>query len=135
MMRIGALAKRSGCKIETVRYYEREGLLPTPPRTKAGYRTYTEKDLDRLGFIARGRALGFGLQEIRELIGLEENPQLSCADVDRIARHHREKVRLKIEQLTSLDRVLDQLLSECSGGERSQCQILRALHRPLRTDM
>ena len=128
MMRIGALAKRSGCKVETIRYYEKEGLLPDPPRTKAGYRNYTEKDLDRLGFIARSRALGFGLAEIRELIGLEEDPDLSCGDVDRIARHHRDQVQLKIRQLQSLDTVLKELLSGCGGGKRAQCEILRALH-------
>ena len=128
-MHIGELAKRSGTKVETVRYYEKEGLLPEPVRETSGYRKYGEKDLHRLGFIARSRALGFGLADIRDLMALEENPDLSCGDVDRIARHHREQVRAKIAQLRGLEQVLEQLLVDCGGGKRADCVILRALHQ------
>jgi MerR family mercuric resistance operon transcriptional regulator len=128
-MRIGELAKRSDCKVRTVRCYEKEGLLPSPSRTRAGYRIYTEKDLDRLGFIARGCGLGFGLADIRELIGLEENPDLSSGDVERITRHHRDQVRSKIRQLQNLDAVLERLLADSGVGMRTQCEILRTLHR------
>ena len=128
-MHIGQLAKRSGTKVETIRYYEKEGLMPEPVREISGYRKYSERDLQRLTFIARGRALGFGLQEIRDLMALEENPDLACADVDRIARHHREQVRAKITQLRGLEKVLDQLVADCHGGRRADCVILQALHQ------
>jgi MerR family mercuric resistance operon transcriptional regulator len=128
-MHIGQLAKRSGTKVETIRYYEKEGLLPEPVRELSGYRKYAERDLQRLTFISRGRALGFGLADIRDLMALEENPNLSCDDADRIARHHREQVRAKIAQLRGLERVLEQLVSDCHGGRRADCVILQALHQ------
>src|SRR5690606_1867317 len=83
-MRIGEVAARSGCPPETVRYYERIGLLPAPPRTASGYRDYRPADADRLRFISRGRELGFSLAEIRSLLGLAEDDGLSCQDVDRL---------------------------------------------------
>lgn len=128
-MHIGQLAKRSGTKVETIRYYEKEGLLPEPVRELSGYRKYAERDLQRLTFISRGRALGCGLAEIRDLMALEENPNLSCDEADRIARHHREQVRAKIAQLRGLERVLEQLVSDCHGGRRADCVILQALHQ------
>lgn len=129
-MKIGVLAKRTGCKIETIRYYEQQGLLPVPPRSLSGQRNYAETDRQRLQFIVRGRALGFGLTEIRELIGLEENPDLSCADVDRLARHHRDQVEAKMVQLRRLETALNGLIAGCRGGQRADCAILRALHSP-----
>ena len=128
-MRIGAVAAQSGCKVETIRYYEQQGLLPRPERTASGYRSYALQDVERLGFITRSRALGFGLAEIRELIGLEENPDLSCSDVDRVARHHRDQVKAKLAQLRRLEAALDGLIDGCSGGQRADCAILQALHR------
>lgn len=128
-MRIGAVAAQSGCKVETIRYYEQQGLLPRPDRTASGYRSYSALDVERLGFITRGRALGFSLAEIRELIGLEENPDLSCADVDRLARHHRDQVKAKLAQLRRLDHALNKLIAGCQGGQRADCAILHALHR------
>src|SRR5690606_41081910 len=92
-MKIGEVAERSGCHPETVRYYERIGLLPAPPRTPGGYRDYRPADADRLRFISRGRELGFSLEEIRSLLGLAEDDGLSCQDVDRLARGHRSEER------------------------------------------
>lgn len=126
-MRIGAVAAQSGCKVETIRYYEQQGLLPQPARTASGYRSYGPQDVERLGFIARGRALGFSLAEIRDLVGLEENPGLSCADVDRLARHHRDQVKAKLAQLRRLEKALDALITGCHGGQRADCAILNAL--------
>lgn len=126
-MKIGVLAKRTGCKIETIRYYEQQGLLPVPPRSLSGQRNYAETDRQRLLFILRGRALGFGLAEIRELIGLEEDPDLSCSDVDRLARHHQDQVKAKLMQLRRLDKALDELITGCHGGQRADCAILNAL--------
>lgn len=129
MMRIGEFARRSGSKVETIRYYETQGLLPEPDRTLAGYRMYGPGDVARLGFITRGRALGFSIAEIRELIGLEENPALSCGEVDEMARRHRDQVRIKLAQLRRLDKALADLVAGCRGGRRSDCAILQALQR------
>lgn len=126
-MKIGEVAAQSGCKVETIRYYERQGLLPRPARTASGYRSYGHQDVDRLGFVTRSRALGFGLAEIRDFIGLEENPDLSCADVDRLAREHLAEVRHKLEQLQRLERALAALIAGCHGGQRADCAILNAL--------
>lgn len=132
-MKIGEVAALSGCKVETIRYYEGQGLLPRPARTASGYRSYGTQDVDRLGFVTRCRALGFGLAEIRDFIGLEENPDLSCAEVDRLAREHLSEVRHKLEQLHRLERALDVLIAGCRGGQRADCAILRVLHRPEHT--
>lgn len=132
-MKIGEVAALSGCKVETIRYYEKQGLLPQPSRTTSGYRSYGPQDVDRLGFVTRCRALGFGLAEIRDFIGLEENPDLSCAEVDRLARRHLSQVRIKLEQLRRLEQALDVLIAGCRGGQRADCAILQALHRLDRT--
>lgn len=87
-MKIGQVSAASGCQIETIRYYERIGLLKAPARTEAGYRHYTEDDIDRLRFVTRGRALGFSLDEIASLLRLAQDQGLSCDDVDRLARAH-----------------------------------------------
>ena len=87
-MRIGEAATASGCHIETIRYYERVGLLPHPARTGGGYRDCRPGEVDRLRFITRGRELGFSLEEIRSLLTLSDDPALSCHDVDQLARHH-----------------------------------------------
>ena len=128
-MRIGEFAKRSGSKVETIRYYEQQGLLPAPDRTVAGYRVYGPEDVARLGFITRSRALGFSIAEIRELMSLEENPALSCEQVDEVARRHRDQVRIKLAQLKRLDEALGELITGCHGGQRADCAILHALQR------
>ena len=87
-MKIGEVSASSGCHIETIRYYERIGLMTAPDRTASGYRQYRDADIDRLRFITRGRALGFSLEELKSLLRLAEESQLSCSDVDRLARIH-----------------------------------------------
>lgn len=126
-MKIGEAAAASGCHLETVRYYERIGLLPKPARTGSGYRAYTEQDVRRLRFITRGRELGFGLDEIRSLLQLSDDPELSCAEVDRIARRHLAEIELRVRELGDMARELQRTITVCRGGERARCAILDAL--------
>jgi MerR family transcriptional regulator, mercuric resistance operon regulatory protein len=129
-MQIGQVAAASGCPVETIRYYERIGLLPRPKRTGSGYRTYAEGDVDRLRFIAHGRALGFSLDEIRSLLGLAEDATLSCADVDRLARTHLGEIRERIAALARMAEELERTIDGCHGGERAHCAILGTLRSP-----
>jgi MerR family mercuric resistance operon transcriptional regulator len=126
-MRIGEAAAASGCHLETIRYYERIRLLPKPARTGGGYREYTDVDVRRLRFITRGRELGFGLDEIRSLLQLSDDPKLSCSDVDQVARKHLAEIELRIRELGDMARELRRTITGCRGGERAQCAILDAL--------
>ena len=124
---IGALAKATGTNIETIRYYERIGLLPQPARTAGNYRHYQPNHLARLGFIRRSRELGFSLDAIRGLLRLADEKERDCAAVDEIARAHVEEIERKIADLTALRRELRNLISQCSHGTIAQCRILDAL--------
>ena len=128
-MRIGAAAAASGCHIETIRYYERIGLLPHPARSVSGYREYLPEEVDRLRFITRGRELGFSLEEIRSLLALSDDPKLSCRDVDQLARHHLADVRQRLRELRRIAQELERTIASCAGGKRGQCAILGALSR------
>ena len=133
-MQIGQVAAASGCPVETIRYYERIGLLPRPTRTGSGYRAYADADVERLRFIAHGRALGFSLDEIRSLLGLAEDATLSCAEVDRLARTHLGEIRERIAALTRMAEELERTIDGCHGGERAHCAILGTLRGPLPAD-
>ncbi|MBP8220533.1 MAG: MerR family DNA-binding protein, partial [Aeromonadaceae bacterium] len=98
-MKISRAAEASGCHLETIRYYERIGLLPQPDRTGSGYRVYGSADIERLRFIARGRDLGFSLEEIRSLLQLAGDEGLCCVDVDRLARSHLADIRTRLADL------------------------------------
>lgn len=126
-MKMGEAAAASGCHVESIRYYERIGLLPRAPRTHSGYRTYAEDDVRRLRFITRGRELGFSLEEIGSLLALSDDGSLSCQDVDRLARQHLGMIKERIRQLTRMARELERTITGCSGGRRAQCTILDAL--------
>lgn len=128
-MRIGEAAAASGCHLETVRYYERIGLLDPPPRTPAGYRDYRSADVARLQFVTRGRDLGFSIEEIRSLLRLSEDAELSCEDVDALARRHLEDVRAKLRDLRRMATQLERTIAQCHGGKRSDCVILDALRQ------
>ena len=128
-MKIGAAAAASGCHIETIRYYERIGLLPHPARSVSGYREYLPEEVDRLRFITRGRELGFSLEEIRSLLALSDDPTLSCRNVDQLARHHLADVRQRLRELRRIARELERTIASCAGGKRGQCAILGALSR------
>lgn len=126
-MKIGQVSAASGCQIETIRYYERIGLLRAPSRTETGYRHYTCEDVDRLRFVTRGRALGFSLEEIASLLRLAEEDGLACDDVDRIARAHLADVQRRVVDLQRIQAELERTITGCKGGERAQCSILGAL--------
>ena len=131
-LRIGEVAARSGCHIETIRYYERIGLLPRPRRSSSGYRAYSEADVTRLRFVVHCRELGFSLDEIRSLIALGEDPKMSCGKVDALARQHLEEIQSKQRALARLSREIKQLIDTCARGQRGTCEILAALQRPSR---
>jgi MerR family mercuric resistance operon transcriptional regulator len=128
-MKISEAASASGCHLETIRYYERIGLLPRADRTASGYRTYDQTDIERLRFIARGRDLGFSLDEIRSLLQLAIDDNLSCAEVDRVAHAHLADIRARIADLQRMGNELERVITGCGGGQRGQCLILSTLRQ------
>lgn len=126
-LNIGALAKQTDTKVETIRYYERIGLLPQPARTTGNYRTYGEAELNRLSFIRRARNLGFSIEQVRDLLNLSDRRDQSCAEVDALTRSHLAEVESKIADLQALQRELAAMLGQCSQGTISQCLIIEAL--------
>jgi MerR family mercuric resistance operon transcriptional regulator len=126
-MKIGELAAATDCHFETIRYYEKVGLLPKPERTASGYRAYRKGDIARVRFITRGRALGFSLDEIRSLLHLSESPDLSCAEVDTLARRHLAEVREKLAHLQRMEAELVATVERCRGGQRATCAVLESL--------
>lgn len=126
-MKIGELAARAGSNPETIRYYERIGLLPAPTRTSGNYRDYAQGHIDRLSFIRHARGLGFEIADIRSLLDLSEHPERDCGDVDHIASGHLNAVERKIERLEQLRGELNRMLTRCRGGQIANCRILEAL--------
>lgn len=124
---IGILSLQSGVNIETVRYYERSGLLPKPARTGGGHRLYQRKDADRLRFIRRARDLGFSLEEVRRLLDLAGQKSRSCRRVHDIATEHLAEVRTKIADLHRMERVLDTMVKACARGTMPECPLLDTL--------
>ena len=127
MLSIGALARQTGVKVPTIRYYEQVGLLDQPPRSDGNQRRYTPAQADRLAFIRHARDLGLGIDAIRELIALSALPDQPCADIDQIARDHLSAVRGRIERLQRLERVLDGIVRSCRAGDVRDCHVLQAL--------
>jgi DNA-binding transcriptional MerR regulator len=126
-MKIRELANATATKVETVRYYEKIGLLPPPARTSANYRAYGGDHLARLSFIRRARDLGFSLEAVRELLTLSDDPSQSCEAVDGIARVHLTEVDRKIGDLMALRSELDSVLGACRHGKVGDCKIIEAL--------
>jgi Cu(I)-responsive transcriptional regulator len=125
---IGELARRTDTKVETVRYYERIGLLAAPARTAGNYRAYgPEQHLNRLSFIRRSRDLGFSLDQVRALLDLADQRDRSCEAVDAIAKEHRAEVDRKIADLRALRRELDSMIDQCRCGTVAECRIIDAL--------
>lgn len=125
--RIGDLADRTDTKVETIRYYERIGILPEPERTSANYRSYGHEHLGRLSFIRRARDLGFSLEEVRHLLSLSDQKNRSCNSVDAIARKHLSDVDRKIADLRALRRELGSIIDRCGRGTIADCRIIEAL--------
>lgn len=127
MLTIGGMAKRTGTKVQTIRYYEQIGLMPDPGRTEGGQRRYGEAELDRLSFIRHSRQLGFPLDAIRELLDLSDHPDRPCCEADVIARRQLKQVEQKMERLTALRTELQRMVHECSGGKSADCRVLEVL--------
>jgi len=125
---IGKLAKEAGIGIETVRFYERQGLVAPPPRTESNYRVYPEKEVKRLKFIKRAKVLGFTLNEIKELLALSHDPSATRADIKARTVAKIEDVDRKLNDLTRIKAALEYLADECDGhGSLEGCPILAAL--------
>jgi MerR family mercuric resistance operon transcriptional regulator len=128
-LKTGELAKRARVNVETLRFYEREGLMPEPPRRRSGYREYPAESVQRIRFIKRAQELGFSLREVRELLALRVEPGTTCADVRHKAQAKVTEVRQKIADLKAIERVLKTLTARCSGeGPLSDCPILESLN-------
>jgi len=127
MLSIGTLAKRTGTKVQTVRYYEQIGLMPEPGRTEGGQRRYGDVELDRLAFIRHSRQLGFSLEAIRELLDLSDSPERSCAQVDAVAQKQLCEVEARIARLEALRVELQRMIGECSANRVADCRILEVL--------
>ena len=124
---IGQLAKATGTAVETVRYYEKIGLLPKVARTSGNYRSYGSGEADRLGFIRRARDLGFSIEQVRALLSLADERDRECSDVDRLAKQHLAEVERKIAGLQALRRELSSVIEQCQSGTVAECRILKAL--------
>lgn len=124
---IATLAKASGVHLETVRYYERIGLMPEPARTASNYRSYGPEHVARLSFIRRAREIGFSIGEIKELLILAEPGRASCAEVQKLTATHLDEVRAKIADLLKLERILASALERCSGETSPACPVLDML--------
>ncbi|RZN08347.1 MerR family transcriptional regulator [Bradyrhizobium genosp. SA-3] len=128
-MQRAELAQRTGCNLETVRYYEKVGLLPEPPRTPGGYRSYDATHERRIRFILRARELGFSLHEIRELLHLVDERDQPCTDVRAVAAAHLDDIRAKIADLRRMERVLKDVVARCADGTQPECPLIETLFR------
>jgi MerR family copper efflux transcriptional regulator len=127
---IGRLAQAAGINLETVRFHERQGLLPKPPRTTSGYRLFPADAVSRLGFIRRAQELGFSLREIRELLSLRVSPRGSRAEIRKRAEAKIGDVQAKIKTLESMEKALRKLTTSCTGcGPITECPILESMDR------
>jgi MerR family copper efflux transcriptional regulator len=125
---IGQLARKAQVNVETIRYYERRGLIPEPPRRQSGYRQYSEDAVSRIQFIKRAKELGFSLKEISELLSLRVDPDTTCGDVKKRAEVKIAEVEEKIRALQRIKKALTKLVVLCRGsGPTSECPIMEAL--------
>lgn len=125
-MKIGELARRTGCKAVTIRFYEKKGLMPKTMRTEGNYRNYGEKDLQRLAFIRHCRRHGMNLEEIEKLLEFSANPGLEHGQIHTLIRNHLVNIRKQIMELQELQDALEGILNKCEGkGEH--CDILKSL--------
>lgn len=127
MISIGILSRRTGVNIETIRYYERIGLMPLPGRTDSGRRRYGAQDVDRLAFIRHGRELGFDIATLRTMLGLRDVPDASCERVSQIAQDQLGAVEDRIRRLTNLKEELTRMIASCVNGTISDCRIIEVL--------
>ena len=127
-LKIGQLAERSGVSLQTIRFYEREGLLPKPQRLSSGYRIFSPHAVLQVQFIKRAQKLGFSLTDIRELFSIQEHPVKQCADVRRLAEVKLAEIERKIEELEAIRQLLRDLSRRCPGrGPSHRCPIIKAI--------
>ena len=124
---IGKLARATGCKVQTIRYYEQIGLLPQAVRSEGNQRLYGQSDIDRLTFIRHSRDLGFSLQAIRDLMSLADEPNRPCEAADAIARAQLAEVERRIARLQALQVELARMIEQCKGGRVSDCRVIEVL--------
>jgi DNA-binding transcriptional MerR regulator len=124
---IGELARRTGVKVPTIRYYEQIGLLPSPPRTEGRQRRYDTGHVAQLNFVRHARELGFELDAIRELLAMNAKPEQSCAEVDEIARRHIVEIDRRIAHLSTLRAELQHTVDECGRGCVCECRVIETL--------
>lgn len=129
ILSIGELASRAGCLVETVRYYERVGIMPSPPRSEGGHRQYTFDHLKRLNFVRRCRDLGINLAQTRGLLGLVDEGGDTCDQVKGIASDHLVEIRRKLSDLRKMERVMKDMVASCDEGKIPACPIIDALYR------
>lgn len=128
LYRIGELSRESAVNLETIRYYERIGLLQPPARNASGYRTYQADAVRRLSFIRRGRELGFSIEQLRTLLELADHPHSPCAEADQLARTHLQQVDARIADLQQMRNVLQNLVG-CSSDSAEHCRLLETLDK------
>lgn len=124
---IGGLARASGVKVTTIRYYESIGLIDPPDRSEGGQRVYDAAAILRMNFIRHARDLGFSLDAIRELIALSSIRERSCATIDEIARRHASDIRHRIKRLKALEREMERMIKSCSVDKVADCRVLAVL--------
>ncbi len=127
LFKIGALAQKTGCQVETVRFYERVGLLADPARTASGHRVYDRSHEKRLRFIRRSRELDFSLEEIKALLGFLDSDDYSCDQVQEFAEEHIQKIKAKVAELRKMEKSLVQLASQCEVNIKKGCPLLDQL--------
>lgn len=127
-VKIGELAKMAGCQVVTIRYYEKEGLLPKPDRNGANYRLYGNTEIERLRFIRHCRHHGMSLTEIREILAFKDRPAADCGWINTMIEKHIANVDEQIASLTGLRSVLEDLRGKCAGGKSTGCGILASLN-------
>ncbi|MCD7059093.1 MerR family transcriptional regulator [Pelagibacterium xiamenense] len=124
---IGAVARETGIRIPTIRYYEQIGLVPEPPRTQGNRRLYDRNTIERLNFVRRSRELGFDIEAIRALLSLQDQPETSCERADTIATERLAEVEKRLARLSALKKELKAMLAECRHGRVAQCRVIEAL--------
>jgi len=129
MFKIGILSKKTDCQIETIRYYERIGLMPKPDRTESGHRVYGSEHEKRLSFIRRCRELDFSLKEISFLLAAAENENPSCAEIEKFSGKHLSLIQAKIKDLRAMEKIMKSLLNECQGNRTLGCPLINVLYQ------
>ncbi len=124
---IGVLARKTGCNIETIRYYEKAGMIPHPARSKGGHRLYGTGHLKRLAFVMKARVLGFTLSEVKALLQLVDERDPPCAVVRELAAAHLTDVQAKLADLKAMEAVLSEMVVSCDRGKSTECPLIERM--------